>query len=187
MEFSNNSQMYDTLEIDINNYSEKSTNIMAINITTLDEDIIKFYNDQIILSNNPSNKNSGFDLVVTTDVIFTKNEYKKLVPLGIKCMPQFNSGYYLYPRSSIYKSDFRMANCVGIIDMNYRGEIMAPIDCIKFNNDIEDEIIVLKKGTKLFQLCHPSLCPMKFIKCDESELDITDRGKNGFGSSGISI
>ena len=46
---------------------------------------------------------------------------------------------------------------------------------------------VLKAGTRLFQLCHPSLTPMKFTKVSENELNITTRGQNGFGSTGADM
>lgn len=166
------------ITIDYNNhYSRSNINIAII---SKKDNIINFYEEQISKSIN--NNNSGFDLVVENDVIFDKYNHTQLVPLGIKCAPQFNSGYMLCPRSSIYKTPLRMANSIGIVDMEYRGQIMAPIDFILSFSDTEQYI--LKEGTRLFQLCHPSLVPMNFNKIDESELDITVRGINGFGSSG---
>jgi dUTPase len=79
-----------------------------------------------------------------------------------------------------------MANSVGIIDLNYRGEIKAPVD---FNYMLHNShSYTIKKGTKLFQLCHPSLAPLKYNLVDESELSISiTRNTNGFGSSGQTI
>lgn len=154
---------------------------MNIAITTNDTNIIEFYKNQI----NDLTENSGFDLVATEDLTLTSDGPTGLLSLGVKCAPTFNSGYYLYPRSSIFKTPIRMANSVGIIDMNYRGEIKAPVD---FNYLLHNShSYTIKKGTKLFQLCHPSLLPVKYNLVDETELSLTTRNTNGFGSSGQTI
>lgn len=154
---------------------------MNIAITTNDINIIEFYKNQI----NDLTENSGFDLVATEDLTLTSDNPTSLLSLGVKCAPTFNSGYYLYPRSSIFKTPVRMANSVGIIDMNYRGEIKAPID---FNYMLHNShSYTIKKGTKLFQLCHPSLAPVKYNLVDETELSLTTRNTNGFGSTGQTI
>lgn len=153
---------------------------MYFTITSTDSDVIEFYRSQ----SNKQSSNSGFDLIVTEDVTFTHDDNCKLLPLGIKCSPNFESGYYLYPRSSIYKTPLRMANNVGIIDMDYRGEIKAPVDYKYDSNSMKSESYTITKGTRLFQLCHPSLKPMKFNLVNEFELDMTIRGEDGFGSTG---
>jgi dUTP pyrophosphatase len=154
---------------------------MNIAITTNDTNIIEFYKNQI----NDLTENSGFDLVATEDLTLTSDNPTGLLSLGVKCAPTFNSGYYLYPRSSIFKTPIRMANSVGIIDMNYRGEIKAPVD---FNYILSNsDSYTIKKGTKLFQLCHPSLAPVKYNLVDETELSLTTRNTNGFGSTGQTI
>ena len=70
----------------------------------------------------------------------------------------------------------RLSNQIGIIDENYRGEIMALVD----NFDNED--FVIKKDERLFQLVFPSLKPFKIELVDD--IDESDRGSNGFGSTG---
>ena len=167
---------------DINNTDKRDS--MNIAIVCNDADIYNFYDNQI--NNSNMSNESGFDLVVTEDITFTREKPTHLIPLGIKCAPNFNSGYYLYPRSSIFKTPLRMANSVGIIDMTYRGEIKAPIDFHPhLFNDNESYTIV--KGTKLFQLCKPTLEPLIYHKVNESELSNTIRGSGGFGSTGLSI
>jgi dUTP pyrophosphatase len=69
-----------------------------------------------------------------------------------------------------------LSNQIGIIDENYRGEIMALVD----NFDNED--FVIKKDERLFQLVFPSLKPFKIELVDD--IDESDRGSNGFGSTG---
>ena len=83
------------------------------------------------------------------------------------------SGYYLYPRSSISKTPFRLANCVGIIDRGYRGNIGA------FFDSKEGQI---EMGQRLVQLCSPTLDPFQVVLT--TSLTFTERGANGFGSTG---
>jgi dUTP pyrophosphatase len=119
---------------------------------------------------------SGFDIVVPYDVTVPGNQISYKVPLGIACIPDVKQGYYLYPRSSITKTPFRLANSVGIIDCSYTGEIIAVVD----NKSPLDHPI--KAGERLFQLCAPDLTPLTIEFVDE--LPVTKRGANGFGSTG---
>ena len=90
--------------------------------------------------------------------------------------------YYLFPRSSISKTPLLMANSVGIIDKDYRGNIMAKVRMIPLN-DTQDKYLV-EAGTRLFQLCTPDLSPFKIKVVDN--LSVTSRGEGGFGSTGHS-
>lgn len=83
------------------------------------------------------------------------------------------SAYYLYPRSSISKTSFRLANSVGIIDRGYRGNIGAYFDC---------KAGQIEAGQRLVQLCSPTLDPFHVVLTDS--LTFTQRGENGFGSTG---
>jgi dUTP pyrophosphatase len=114
---------------------------------------------------NPKNHatDSGFDLYVPEDI-------------KILCEPAFAGGYYLYPRSSISKTPLRLANSVGIIDNTYRGSIMAKVD------NISDAPFTIRRGERLFQLCHPSLLPLHVMFADSINTD-TARGAGGFGST----
>jgi dUTP pyrophosphatase len=173
----------DTVTIQLDNQldNQLNDNSMNIAIITNSDNIIDFYDNQI--NKSGESLESGFDLVVTEDVLITKENPTVLLPLGVKCAPNFKSGYYLYPRSSIFKTPLRMANSIGIIDQTYRGEIKAPVDYHCHLNDGNDSYLV-KKGTKLFQLCKPDLSAVKYFKVNENELSNTIRGNNGFGSSG---
>lgn len=86
--------------------------------------------------------------------------------------------YYLYPRSSIYKSGVIMLNSVGIIDLSYRGKIMAPV-----TNLNEYTYPNVEKGNRLFQICAPDLGHISEIRIVDS-LPETVRGAGGFGSTG---
>lgn len=83
----------------------------------------------------------------------------------------------LYPRSGLAsKQGLRLANCVGVIDSDYRGEIK-----IALHNDT-DETQCIKNGDRIAQGILETYIPMNFKEVEE--LDETDRGNGGFGSTG---
>jgi dUTP pyrophosphatase len=69
-----------------------------------------------------------------------------------------------------------MANSVGIIDAGYRGNIMAKV------RNMSSSETPINQGEKLFQICSPTLEPIK-IKIVEKLTD-SSRGDGGFGSTG---
>ena len=134
---------------------------------------------------------SGLDLFVPEDIEVKCGE-TVFVDLQIKCelldKENKNISYYLYPRSSISKTPLILANSVGIIDAGYRGNIKAAVKYIPSYDDIksdEGSIYIIKKGTRLFQLCSPDLKELKFKL--SNTLSETSRGEGGFGSTGITI
>lgn len=142
-----------------------------LNIQLADTSLTDLYGAQP--KNHPTD--SGFDLYVTEDI--TIQPYTQAtIDHKILCEPTFAGGYYLYPRSSISKTPLRLANSVGIIDNTYRGHIMAKVD------NISDAPFTIKRGDRLFQLCHPSLLPLhvKFVDAVNTN---TARGAGGFGST----
>jgi dUTP pyrophosphatase len=123
---------------------------------------------------------SGFNLICIDEQIIYANSFSNKIKLGISCQPLEKHGYLLYLRSSTGKNTkLRLSNQTGIIDYDYRGEIIALVD----NFDSKDYII--KKNERLFQLVFPNLKPFKVKLVDE--IDETNRGSNGFGSTGTGI
>jgi dUTP pyrophosphatase len=149
--------------------------------------------------------NSGFDLFVPEDAVFRTDFKTQFVDLKIKgeliyCDKNlqgiieteegervevnggsYSSAYYLYPRSSLSKTPLMLANSVGIIDAGYRGSIMAAVR--KLPSDSAEYTV--EKHTRLFQICHSTLCPVFVVLVPESELNQSERGSGGFGSTGI--
>lgn len=129
-------------------------------------------------------RNSGMDLYVPEDVVipagqtvFIDHQIKAMVyrsSVGGAAPP---TGFFLMPRSSISKTPLRLANSVGLIDPDYRGNIIAAIT----NTGSEDYTVA--KGTRLVQLVLPSLLPFKISWKDS--LPDTERGDGGFGSTGV--
>lgn len=121
---------------------------------------------------------SGLDLVIPKDYSLHEGVPCK-INLGICCqlVAEHPRGYYLYPRSSLSKTQIRLANSVGIIDWSYTGPIIAAVD--HFYKGIE----VVKAGTKLFQICMANLKPFEIEVVDT--LIETSRGSGGFGSTDL--
>ena len=132
---------------------------------------------------------SGLDLFCPKTITVEPGQTVK-IDLEIQCelygyMPIENSNrihivnlsYYLYPRSSMgLRTPLRLANSVGIIDAGYRGNICAVVDNIK------NEPYTINEGDRLFQICTSDLLPFKFKVVNE--LSNSNRGSNGFGSTG---
>ena len=103
---------------------------------------------------------SGLDLFFNEEVNIPAGE-TKLISLDIKCEAfsdknkQNHVSYYLYPRSSIYKTPLRQSNSIGVIDSGYRGNLMVPID------NHSDEEYKIERGTRLFQVIEPGLRPIR--------------------------
>ena len=94
----------------------------------------------------------------------------------------FNTGYYMYPRSSISKTPLRLSNSVGIIDSGYRGNLIAALFHygVPFNKSH-----LVNRFDRLVQICSPTLSPIFVeIVSTEAELGFTERGSGGIGSTG---
>ncbi len=132
---------------------------------------------------------AGFDVVAPEDYTCFTGLVTK-INFGIKCASKtirqggktHPSGFYMYPRSSLSKTQLRLANNVGVIDSGYRGNLIGAFDCISKH----DEYKVLKYD-RLVQICSPDLSPIVVeIVDEECELgEKTSRGDGGFGSTGV--
>ena len=100
----------------------------------------------------------------------------------------FNTGYYMYPRSSLSKTKLRLANSTGIIDAGYSGHLIGMFDVVNLedNDNYIDADYLGVKYDRYLQICAPGLVPIiiEIVK-DAKELgDETERGAGGFGSTG---
>lgn len=91
--------------------------------------------------------------------------------------------WFLMPRSSLSKTPLRLANSVGLIDAQYRGNVLAYVD------NISERISAgLHKGQRLFQLVLPTpSISTEIVLQDTRAWDQnyagTERGTQGFGST----
>lgn len=127
-----------------------------------------------------SEEAAGYDLYASLD-----KEDTKIIPphatvkinTGLKmAIPK---GYFgaIFARSGLAtKQGLRPANCVGVIDSDYRGEVIVAL-----HNDTATNKVI-NNGDRIAQLSIIPYEKCEFIKTDK--LDKTIRGEGGFGSSG---
>ncbi len=122
---------------------------------------------------------AGYDLSACTDTDITINPGEiRMIPTGIAvAIDTENAAMMIYPRSGLAsKHGIALANCVGVIDSDYRGEIGVPL----INHGREPFTII--NGMRIAQMViTPILLPDIQIA---DTLDETDRNTGGFGSTG---
>ena len=95
---------------------------------------------------------------------------------------QISPGFYceVAPRSGIVKTDFIVANSVGIIDPGYRGRIRVVLRFLGEGGGLEQARALI--GTRIAQLL---VRRRQEVSIEQVEaLEATPRGAGGFGSSG---
>ena len=103
----------------------------------------------------------------------------KLIPVGLTAEPDCTDvALLIYPRSGLStKFGVTLANCVGVVDSDYRGEWFIPL----INNGKAP--FTVEHGMRIAQLI---LTKVLFPEIEVSDaLSDTERGEGGFGSSGI--
>lgn len=101
----------------------------------------------------------------------------KFIPTGFAY--EIPEGFFgaVYARSGLAcKQGLRPANCVGVIDSTYRGEVMVAL-----HND-SGETRVVNQGDRIAQLVIQPFLNVDLIESEE--LSETERGAGGFGSTG---
>lgn len=132
---------------------------------------------------------SGVNIIFPEDVEVQPGQgFVTFIPLGVSATVNKhkysdnglvgieNESYFLLPRSSIAKTPLMLSNSVGLIDSGYRGQLTAAV------RNMSNKPYMIKKGTSLFQIANAHLKPMLAQVVDD--LDKTDRGDGGFGSTG---
>lgn len=118
----------------------------------------------------------GFDLKARKETsVFPQDT--EFIPTGVCVEIPVGMVGLLFPRSSISKTPLRMANSVGVIDSGFTGEIKVPL-----YNTSDVEIRDIDKYERIAQLVIVPLADVSLEIVDE--LDDTERGEGGFGSTG---
>ena len=122
---------------------------------------------------------AGYDISALLDspVTIAPGEVR-MIPTGLAIELEDNSVVALiYPRSSLAsKHGITLANCVGVIDSDYRGELRMPV--INLGN----QPYTISSGERISQLV---LTPILIPDIEEvEELSDSVRGTGGFGSTG---
>lgn len=142
---------------------------------------------------------AGMDLCATEDVMIWPGEWKKVGSGIAVAIPRGFVGLVV-PRSGLGCKGLVLKNGIGVIDSGYRGEIGLTL----YNNNPQlipakrrllkrrplklvpnDEPIAVHKGDRVAQLLIVSVA--EAIMAEVSELDETERGASGFGSSGVRL
>lgn len=138
---------------------------------------IKKLNSNAVIPSYGSACAAGADLYSCEDeIIFAPGE-TKLVHTGIAM--QIPDGYVglIYARSGIAtKRGLAPANKVGVIDSDYRGEIMVAL------HNHSDKDAKIDAGERIAQIVIAPYLTVNFTETDD--LDCTERGAGGFGSTG---
>lgn len=119
---------------------------------------------------------AGLDLTATSVNIVQTPDYG-YVEYGTDLAFEIPEGYVglLFPRSSISKTGMWLANSVGVVDSNYRGEVKLRFKAIP--NTTKYEV-----GERVGQLV---ILPVPHISLlAVTELSDSNRGSQGFGDSG---
>jgi dUTP pyrophosphatase len=146
---------------------------------------------------------AGFDLYAVEDTVIEPGE-TKMVHTGLILETPPDTAIMLYPRSGVSaKTPLRLANGVGVIDSDYRGEIILPFynmsaptvhkvfQYINIKGEKEDDYtysclpdrtVVIKKGDRIAQGIIHDVSVARFVPV--KEVSETKRGKGGFGSTG---
>jgi len=139
---------------------------------------IKKLNEGAILPTYGSEYAAGADLYACTDApTLIEAGSSVLVHTGIALELPVGYAGLIYARSGLAtKRGLAPANKVGVVDCDYRGEVMV---CLHNHSDMDQTI---ECGERIAQLVISPVCI-----CDAIEvecLDETDRGDGGFGSTG---
>lgn len=178
------------------NYSEieKTANIYEIRVKKLHPDAV--------IPTKAHADDAGFDLVAVEDVIIEPGE-TVLVRTGLAFELPKGFEMQVRPRSGIsLKTKLRVV--LGTVDSGFRGEVgvivdniakdpcgnksqyLTYIDGFDYRTDGEmypNNTYLIRKGDRIAQAVIKTVEQAHFIEVDE--LDETERGEGGFGSSGV--
>jgi len=120
----------------------------------------------------------GFDIAacLSEEVVILPGETRMIGSgLAIALEPGFAA--FIYARSGLgIKYGMVPANCVGVIDSDYRGEIIVGL------KNTSNEPFVVHDGDRIAQMV-VNKCELPEL-CISEDLDDTTRGEGGFGSTG---
>ena len=146
---------------------------------------IKRLNEDAIIPTQGSEYAAGYDLYANrvseyatrSTITIHKGE---TVKVGTGIAVEIPKGYFgaIYARSGLAtKQGLRPANCVGVVDADYRGELIVAL-----HNDSGTDRTV-SNGDRIAQLVILPYLAVNFVEVDD--LSGTVRGGGGFGSTGV--
>lgn len=139
---------------------------------------IKYLKKGVTAPEYATKGSAGMDLSAALDnPVVLKSGGRALIPTGIALKIPEGYGGFVFPRSGLsHKKGISMSNCVGVIDSDYTGEIMVSL------HNIAGHDYTVNPGDRVAQLVFMPVAFARLIETDE--LDKTERGIGGFGSTG---
>ena len=135
--------------------------------------------ENAIIPTRATNASAGLDICACLDEPVTLEAGDiKMIPVGLTAEPDCEDvALLIYPRSGLStKFGVSLANCVGVVDSDYRGEWFIPL----INHGKAP--FTVEHGMRIAQLV-PTKVLFPDIEVSET-LSETDRGEGGFGSTG---
>ena len=140
---------------------------------------IKKLSDLAVIPSYSKTGDAGLDLTATSKIY---DEHGN-VCYGTSLAFEIPNGYvgYVFPRSSNSKKDLLLSNSVGVIDSGYRGEVVFKfkMTCGFIDNNHGCDYSI---GDRIGQIIIMPIPQIEFNEVDT--LEDSERGSNGFGSSG---
>lgn len=133
-----------------------------------------------ILPKRVTEFSAGADLYACLDEsVIIKPDETVMIPIGIASQcSENNIAMLIFPRSGLAsKFGITLANAVGVVDSDYRGEWMIPLHNISRNN------FTVEHGMRIAQMVITPVIFPEILEVDK--LAETERGISGFGSSGL--
>jgi dUTP pyrophosphatase len=136
----------------------------------------KALNDNARVPTKGTGGSACYDLYAAEE---TKIYPGQVASIGTGLQLAFGPEYvlHIFSRSGLAKEGIALANSVGVIDSDYRGEIRILLANIGFEG-----VWRVKRGDRIAQCAVEKIIPIEWI--EEGFLDETERGEGGFGSTG---
>lgn len=125
---------------------------------------------------------AGLDLCAAEDVKLSPGETAR-IRTGVKvAIPKGYVGLLFLRSGTAWKKHLRLVNGVGVIDSDYRGEILVAVQYLPPYNEDDSVACFIGRGERIAQLVIVPYLAVPVLVVNQ--LDDTERGEGGFGSTG---
>ena len=140
--------------------------------------LIKKLNENAAIPKRQTPYSAGYDLCSAEDISALAGETVKVhTGISVEVEGAKDVCLFIYARSSLAtKFGLAPANCVGVVDWDYRGEIIVAL------HNHSDKDYEIKAGDRVAQLVITNVLTPETQEVEE--LSDTERGEGGFGSTG---
>lgn len=137
--------------------------------------------DKSLMPTRANPTDAGLDLRASESKLI-QSATPTLIDTGVSVQIPRNHVGLVFSRSGLAKHGITLSNSVGVIDSDYRGNIMVSVIC----NAENERDVFITKGDRIAQLVVvPVVLPeVQVVDEDDEEWLNTSRGTGGFGSTG---